>query len=60
MEVPDDTSSITLHVIHKANHFKPLTVDLNYLLDDDMLPDWQMKELSLCGYIMMYDQDLSL
>lgn len=58
--MPDDTKFFTLNVIHKVNYFLPLKVDLDKIGDDNLLPDWQMRELSLCGYITMYDENLTL
>jgi hypothetical protein len=58
LEAPDNLKSVTLNVINDVNHFNPLVVDLN----DDIieLPDWKAAELSLCGFISIFDEDLNL
>ena len=60
LEVPNDLNHLALEVISRVNHYKPLQVKFEKDQSIVDLPDWKMSELSLCGYIMMYDDELNL
>lgn len=53
--VIDIEGTATLTVNNKLNHFKPLVVNAANMRDEENLPEWRSKGVSLCGGIVMFD-----